>query len=71
MSRTKRWIEDLMAKGEYPPEVDPIMISGPYLVKCCECGSDFASSLPQPDFDIMCPKCYNEAEKAFYFEAPK
>jgi hypothetical protein len=61
MSRTKRWIEELQEKGEYPPPMEIKLIKTkmgpPYEAHCPSCGHNYKSSVPIPD-DAICQGCY-------------
>lgn len=64
MSFTKRWIEELMEKGEYPyPQETRITIDEPPFVgHCPSCGQGFECGTPIPA-GAICPACYRESEQ--------
>lgn len=63
MSRTKRWIEELMEKGEYPvPQETRLQINEPpFSADCPSCGQHFESGTEIPQ-DVICPSCYTEEQ---------
>jgi hypothetical protein len=64
MSFTKRWIEDLMERGEYPhpQEVQVTIDEPPFVGHCPCCSQHFECGTPIPS-GAICPTCYNESEQ--------
>lgn len=61
MSKTKRWIEGLLEKQEFPAPIEVRLIRNsngpPYKAHCPNCNNKYESTVPIPE-GVICQHCY-------------